>query len=1192
MDTLLFILLLVFSCFNVDSVSGKRVRQIFLAAVEIDWDYAPYGRDLVYNNQREADKRILRGPNRIGSKYRKAVYMRYTDDTYTQLYERKPSWQGMLGPIIRGEVGDTLLIHFKNAATEQTYSVHPHGVFYAKDSEGALYLDGTAGHAKFDDGVQPGGKRTYIWNISETFAPTKDDDNCQPWAYHSHVKSAKDIATGLVGLLVVCKPGILDENERRTDVDQELVVYQDVTNENRNWYIDKSILTCGNPAQCKELLDASDPEFEDSNIMFHINGYSFGNIAFDVCEGENISIHFLSLNDGIHTAQIYGQTMIVRNHRVDTVALYPATFTSGLMRPINPGLWLLVCRNSEHNIEGMTAFFNVRSCPASRPIPTVYKRTRKYFIGAEEVEWNYQPLGTDNFQGGVTDHANDMGIDDHHSLHQSATDNTLGNVYKKVVFNEFTDETFRVRKSRLPQEQHLNLLGPPIKAEVGEQIEIVFFNNAARQYSIFLHGVGMEKEMEGAWYNKHPLRGNVIFGAYTLPGRRSVYRFTVPREVAPTNDDPNCLTYTYHSAVDIVKDINSGLVGPLLICKPGSLENNGKQMFVDREFFLFFQVIDENVSWYLDENIHLYVKNASAVDKGSEAFRHGNLMHSVNGRVFGNLQGLDMCQGDRVSWHVFGLGGSHDLHGIAFEGNSLRIDKQDLDTLVLAPGTSFTGYMYPDNPGTWAVFCHTFHHLMAGMSAQYTVKKCPMASKQVAQFSQSGIVRKYYIAAEEIDWNYAPTMQDLIENESLEDPKLRGYLYVRNDSGYIGPIYKKAVYREYTDETFSTQKQRIPEEEHLQLLGPFIRAEIGDVIEVVFLNKATHPFSIKPHGVFYDKSNEGMKYNDFSRDSETFDDAVPPGGTYTYRWTVPERSGPKPNETACIGWLYHSGSNMIRDTSSGLMGPLITCKKGTLDANGKRKDSIIREFAVAFYIINENRSWYIRQSYERFAQQVQPLPDNFEASNEMNAINGLIFGNLKGLDMNENDMVAWYILGLGSEDDFHTVHFHGHSYIHKTSRSHRGDVIEVFPGTYETVEMLADNAGTWLLHCHVTKHMMNGMEAVYTIHPKFSMPPMSLSNHLPGPENENMGKLPKIVSDHLSRLHHFGGNMASARIVPSKGSIQIRPVRVDHATNTRPFSQSHTHGGLVSKPSGLNPAFSKPEIRVIQSDATGLSNGK
>jgi len=46
----------------------------------------------------------------------------------------------------------------------------------------------------------------------------------------------------------------------------------------------------------------------------------------------------------------------------------------------------------------------------------------------------------------------------------------------------------------------------------------------------------------------------------------------VPIGAGPTEGEPDCLTYLYYSAVDPVKDTNSGLAGPLLICRPKSLK--------------------------------------------------------------------------------------------------------------------------------------------------------------------------------------------------------------------------------------------------------------------------------------------------------------------------------------------------------------------------------------------------------------------------------------------------------------------------------------------------------------------------------------------------------------------------------------------------------------------------------------------
>ena len=60
--------------------------------------------------------------------------------------------------------------------------------------------------------------------------------------------------------------------------------------------------------------------------------------------------------------------------------------------------------------------------------------------------------------------------------------------------------TCRRMKPRPPEEEHLHLLGPPIKVQVGDIAEVYFRNKASRPYSIFPHGVAMEKPMEGSVY--------------------------------------------------------------------------------------------------------------------------------------------------------------------------------------------------------------------------------------------------------------------------------------------------------------------------------------------------------------------------------------------------------------------------------------------------------------------------------------------------------------------------------------------------------------------------------------------------------------------------------------------------------------------------------------------------------------------
>ena len=38
-----------------------------------------------------------------------------------------------------------------------------------------------------------------------------------------------------------------------------------------------------------------------------------------------------------------------------------------------------------------------------------------------------------------------------------------------------------------------------------------------------------------------------------------------------------------------------------------------------------------------------------------------------------------------------------------------------------------------------------------------------------------------------------------------------------------------------------------------------------------------------------------------------------------------ERSGPGPADTACLTWAYFSDVDPVKDTNTGLVGPLIVC---------------------------------------------------------------------------------------------------------------------------------------------------------------------------------------------------------------------------------------------------------------------------
>src|SRR5512146_459786 len=149
--------------FEASSLEGSRpaaghVRTYYIAADTVSWDYVPGGVDEITGRPFADTAFFAKSPPRpVSTRYLKALYREYTDSPFTTLKPRPPAWQhlGFLGPLIRATVDDTIQVIFRNN-TDHPCSIHPHGVFYHKDSEGAPYNDGTSGNDKADDGDTPG----------------------------------------------------------------------------------------------------------------------------------------------------------------------------------------------------------------------------------------------------------------------------------------------------------------------------------------------------------------------------------------------------------------------------------------------------------------------------------------------------------------------------------------------------------------------------------------------------------------------------------------------------------------------------------------------------------------------------------------------------------------------------------------------------------------------------------------------------------------------------------------------------------------------------------------------------------------------------------------------------------------------------------------------------------------------------
>jgi FtsP/CotA-like multicopper oxidase with cupredoxin domain len=238
------------------------------------------------------------------------------------------------------------------------------------------------------------------------------------------------------------------------------------------------------------------------------------------------------------------------------------------------------------------------------------------------------------------------------------------------------------------------------------------------------------------------------------------------------------------------------------------------------------------------------------------------------------------------------------------------------------------------------------------------------------------------------------------------------------------------VYRRFTRD-WAKMIPNGPDNRGIQ--GPLLRVDVGQTLVVHFENLDTafnEPHSMHFHGVHYHFGSDGSYIPGFSGPGAN----VKPGQSFTYRLFARRDS---------VGvWPYHDHSpSMDESISGGLYGALSVTRPGT-----PRPD---HEFVVFF-----------------------------ESQLGFNTIDGRAFvGNTPVFRAKVGDLVQWDVLALG--DDHHTFHVHAHRW--RRADGTFEDVRTLGPADSFFVRWREDDPGTWLYHCHVEAHMMNGMIGIYRV---------------------------------------------------------------------------------------------------------------
>mmetsp|Transcript_13801 Transcript_13801/g.27468 ORF Transcript_13801/g.27468 Transcript_13801/m.27468 type:complete len:521 (+) Transcript_13801:136-1698(+) len=418
-------------------------------------------------------------------------------------------------------------------------------------------------------------------------------------------------------------------------------------------------------------------------------------------------------------------------------------------------------------------------------------RTRKLYFQIEQVEWNYAPQGrnvvlSNEFGDDENVFLQNRPLENPFNENQvdpPISDLAVGPRYQKFRYIEYTDETFTTVVPRRPEERHLGLLGPTVRCVVGDTIHLTLRNGAAPSqetasqrrrrrrlqegeggfpgfdatpalcFSAHPHGLAYTKMSEGAFYSDGSgdptVEGTpgIAPADCVMPGMTATQEWYCVPEAGPgPGSDLSSMSWVYHSHVNTPNDINSGLYGMIVVTAPWAVKTPGNAERgtpgdVDREFFALMHVVNENVSWLVQANVETYIigdveldeterdKVVEALDT-SNSWPESNLMHSINGLMYGNVVFGDTVplfkaqQGERVRWYVTSMGSEEDHHTHHWHGNVLTTEEGlHRDVILMSAAESMPSDMYSRNAGNWLYHCHIHDHISAGMETIYQIQQ-------------------------------------------------------------------------------------------------------------------------------------------------------------------------------------------------------------------------------------------------------------------------------------------------------------------------------------------------------------------------------------------------------------------------------------------------------------------------------------
>ena len=225
--------------------------------------------------------------------------------------------------------------------------------------------------------------------------------------------------------------------------------------------------------------------------------------------------------------------------------------------------------------------------------------------------------------------------------------------------------------------------------------------------------------------------------------------------------------------------------------------------------------------------------------------------------------------------------------------------------------------------------------------------------------------------------------------------------------------------------------------------GPTIQVNQGDRVRIILENHLPEPTSMHWHGFEIP--------NDLDGGPGVSQAPIKPGKRYIYEFTLHQAGT----------YFYHS--HMAMQEMMGMLGAFIMHPKEPY------RPPVDKDFVL------------LLQEYAVLPNNVVPNSMNMEFN--WLTMNGKVGPAITPLIVRLGDRVRIRLINLGM--DHHPIHLHGHTFQVTGTEGGRVPESAWYPGNTmllgvaqaRDIEFVANNPGSWMLHCHLPHHMMNQMSS-------------------------------------------------------------------------------------------------------------------